>query len=651
MLLSVVRRQLWRSFWRGKSFHEFYGDPTNRPWMKPLPVEEWLEQQLDPFDPTNNSTWKQRYFTNSDYFRPKDGPVFLMIGGEGTASPKWMVEGAWIKYAKEFGALCFQVEHRFYGKSHPTPSVTVDDLVYLSSETALADLTFFIMEMRRKYHLTTANRWIAFGGSYPGSLAAWLREKYPHLVHGAVSSSGPLVAIVDFWQYYNVVTEAISDCQDTVRDSIEQVELQLRTDLGRMAGPALYRLALLNKIILDDEGSPCLDFKYEKMINDLRETSWDAGEVKNGTRQWIYQTCMEFGFYQTSNSPTLVFGDRFSVDFFTRQCTDIFGDHITSSSIDRSVYNSNVAYGALDTKATNVIYVHGTVDPWHTLGLTESNDVNVRTILIQGTAHCANMYEPREEDLPQLKAAHEKTLQKLEPLAIFGFDGKMPGGIKVHPGGKHIIFAIGNKISVMNIQTDGQEFLSGHTNTISAFDVAPTGQLLASGQKLEPLAIFGFDGKMPGGIKVHPGGKHIIFAIGNKISVMNIQTDGQEFLSGHTNTISAFDVAPTGQLLASGQFTCARYLPSGIQILATGSDRRITYWEVFDASLVRDVEGSLRGSINSLSFAGTGDFFASAGSDQLLRFWDYNLGLPVGLGRGHSAEILVVTCSPVGVSL
>ncbi|XP_059614084.1 cilia- and flagella-associated protein 52 [Phlebotomus argentipes] len=101
-------------------------------------------------------------------------------------------------------------------------------------------------------------------------------------------------------------------------------------------------------------------------------------------------------------------------------------------------------------------------------------------------------------------------------------------------------------------------------------------------------------------------------------------------------------------LLANTQFSCARYLPSGIQILATGSDRRITYWEVFDASLVRDVEGSLRGSINSLSFAGDGDFFASAGSDQLVRFWDYNLGTPVGLGRGHAAEILVVKCSPCG---
>lgn len=43
-----------------------------------------------------------------------------MIGGEGEASPLWMVNGAWIDNAKTYGALCFQLEHRFYGKSHPT---------------------------------------------------------------------------------------------------------------------------------------------------------------------------------------------------------------------------------------------------------------------------------------------------------------------------------------------------------------------------------------------------------------------------------------------------------------------------------------------------------------------------------------------------
>lgn len=75
---------------------------------------------------------------------------------------------------------------------------STENLVYLSSEQALADAAYFIRGMTKKY-LNSDTKWIAFGGSYAGSLAAWLRLKYPYLVYGAISSSGPLLAKIDFY--------------------------------------------------------------------------------------------------------------------------------------------------------------------------------------------------------------------------------------------------------------------------------------------------------------------------------------------------------------------------------------------------------------------------------------------------------------------
>lgn len=41
----------------------------------------------------------------------------------------------------------------------------------------------------------------------------------------------------------------------------------------------------------------------------------------------MYQTCTEFGFYQTSSQDDEdnIFGKHFPVDFFIQQCKDIFG--------------------------------------------------------------------------------------------------------------------------------------------------------------------------------------------------------------------------------------------------------------------------------------------------------------------------------------
>ena len=77
--------------------------------------------------------------------------------------------------------------------------MSVKNLRYLSSEQALADLAAFSAAMSEQHALPEGTKWVAFGGSYPGSLAAWYRLKYPHMVHAAVSSSAPLFAKTNFF--------------------------------------------------------------------------------------------------------------------------------------------------------------------------------------------------------------------------------------------------------------------------------------------------------------------------------------------------------------------------------------------------------------------------------------------------------------------
>lgn len=124
---------------------------------------------------------------------------------------------------------------RFYGDSHPTSDLSVKNLVYLSSEQALADLASFVTAMNEQNNLTDT-KWISFGGSYPGSLSAWFRLKYPHLVHGAVSTSGPLHAKADFFEYLQVVSDALDvtnpRCRPAVQEAMKMADMLMLHRIG-----------------------------------------------------------------------------------------------------------------------------------------------------------------------------------------------------------------------------------------------------------------------------------------------------------------------------------------------------------------------------------------------------------------------------------
>ncbi|XP_045784697.1 putative serine protease K12H4.7 [Maniola jurtina] len=468
----IVLVQGAKRFHLGRSKGGNLGEPAGISGVK-LPPAQWFIQKLDHSRPTDTRTWKQRYFVNDSFYDFNNpGPIFLMIGGEGPASAKWMVQGAWIEYAKQFNALCIQLEHRYYGESHPTMDLSTKNLLYLSSHQALADLANFISAMNDKYKFNREVKWIAFGGSYPGSLAAWLRLKYPHLVHAAISSSGPLLAKVNFMEYFQVVVNSLrektgdEDCVTRVKLAHQQIETFLKTDPAiiekefkvckpfskasendmknfyssiaddfadlvqynednRISDkrrktttinsvcsmltqhpekPEYQKLAEFNSIVLEESDETCLDYDYSKLINGLRNVSWSSEQAEGG-RQWMYQTCTEFGFYQTSSGEVEVFGNQFPLDFFIQQCQDVFGTKFNAEFVSAGAEWTNRAYGGLDIAAGRVAYVHGSVDPWHALGMTTTQDNDAPAIFIEGTAHCANMYPPSANDSTKLVAA------------------------------------------------------------------------------------------------------------------------------------------------------------------------------------------------------------------------------------------------------
>ena len=76
-------------------------------------------------------------------------------------------------------------------------------------------------------------------------------------------------------------------------------------------GAAIDRLAAVNDIMLEMNGIECLDHTYQTFLDDVQTTEWvgEGGDVSFVWRPWLWQTCTEFGWYQTTNQVALFIYD------------------------------------------------------------------------------------------------------------------------------------------------------------------------------------------------------------------------------------------------------------------------------------------------------------------------------------------------------
>jgi WD40 repeat protein len=99
-------------------------------------------------------------------------------------------------------------------------------------------------------------------------------------------------------------------------------------------------------------------------------------------------------------------------------------------------------------------------------------------------------------------------------------------------------------------------------------------------------------------------------------------------------------------LFASTQFNAILYHPDQSQLLTTGTDRKLTYWDVVDGNAIRIIDGSQTAHLNCLDISGDGQTFVSGGGDKTVNVWGYDEGYNYYTGVGHSGDVVQAVYSP-----
>merc|ERR1719329_509742 len=127
------------------------------------------------------------------------------------------------------------------------------------------------------------------------------------------------------------------------------------------------------------------------------------------------------------------------------------------------------------------------------------------------------------------------------------------------------------------------------------------------------------------------------------------QDDSQAVSASSDGSCIIWDLATKTRTLClfeSTMFKNIAYHPDESQLLTTGSDRKVAYWDTFDGQAIRVLEASDEGELTTLSISQSGSHYVSGGEERLLKLWDYDEGICKHIGIGHSGTITSCAISP-----
>ncbi|XP_028129356.1 lysosomal Pro-X carboxypeptidase-like [Diabrotica virgifera virgifera] len=422
----------------------------------------YIEVPVDHFSTVETTTFKLRYLISTKY-HVKGGPAFVYTGNEGPIDIFVQNTGFMFDIAPRFNALVIFIEHRYYGESLPfgNKSLTSPEaLRYLTTSQALADYAFVIEDLRKTYFGTMltidTSPFIAFGGSYGGMLAAWLRMKYPYSVLGAIASSAPIWYFPDLTPcntFYEKVTSVFErygkeDCTQMVKLGWDIIYKMSKTNVGLKFLSNSWRLCknlatvrdverLLDwlsniyvKLALSNYHYPTdfltplpaypvkvfcdkLTSSYFNDSQSLIEHFGNALEIYTnytGTKQcnninstiedpnelaWKYQSCTELVRPTCSTDKDMFVTKAWSYDDFAKCC-------LTRYNIKSQKRNWVVTtFGGFNIKHfSNIVFSNGLLDPLSTGGVLRNiSDTIVAVNITDGPHHVElRNYDPSDNN-------------------------------------------------------------------------------------------------------------------------------------------------------------------------------------------------------------------------------------------------------------
>ncbi|CAD5228316.1 unnamed protein product [Bursaphelenchus okinawaensis] len=427
--------------------------------------DRYVTQNWDHFDKDNKETWQNHYQVQSRYHDNSSETVFLLIGGEGTSSPLFVCldDVNIMTMAREHKALVIQSEHRFFGPKEQLFNTTTENYKYLTTEQALEDLAHLIDHVNQEYKFKNP-KWVAFGGSYPGTMAALFRIVHPDKTVGNVASSAPLYPKVDFYEYAQVMEKAFNEtsphCLNDIAAAFNELEHKGLSAEGRQEiGKAFHienfektddlnDIYTVNLAIFDafqgivqytydglygyretggnhtveyvcevmakkqknldklfevfnvaHDFNVTVDSSYAEYIAPYLDTSADAKVGIIDMRGWMWLSCYEWGWLQTTtNSKT--FGNTVPIHFYYKICEDMFGKEVNANLVDSRIQQTLKSYGYPENfNATNVVLPNGSFDPWSIISsFVTNNKTHTYSVVTEGAAHCHDMYPPYENE-------------------------------------------------------------------------------------------------------------------------------------------------------------------------------------------------------------------------------------------------------------